>query len=189
MIPPMLIKQLPSLKQVGLALGGFALLGMAVALMLARMDARHWEKRFKGEEKARLADQAEWRSAYYQATYNHVLNAERARLAQAAIDERTVDALRSDRNRAASAYDRLREQAHAYLRAASDPDLSSSREATCRAVAGTGCEAIPALLKAAQDNTDQLLRLMAWARAQGEVPSVAPVPENLLPDPAAEARK
>lgn len=169
--------KLPSLRLVGLLTGALGLVTLAVLLMLARADARHWEKRFKGEEQARLADQAEWKAAYYQATYNQVLNAERARLAQAAINERTVHALNADRTRALSAFERLQAQAHAYLRSAADPDLSSSREATCRAVAGTGCEAIPALLKAAQDNTDQLLRWIEWGRAQSEVPMVAPVRE------------
>lgn len=167
-----MIPRLPSIATVKTVLGLGAMAVLAVLLVIAKGDARHWEKRFKAEETARALDHAEWRRATYEATYAHVLNAERVRLARARIDERTIDALDADRRRAAADFLRLDAQAKAYLGAAGSADLSAQREATCRAVAGTGCEAIPALLKAAQDNTDQLLRWIEWGREQGQVPTV-----------------
>lgn len=176
-----MIPKLPSLRMIGLAFGGLGLLGLGLALMLAKADARHWEKRFKAEEQARAADVAAWERATWETTFRHVYNAERVRLARAAIDERTIDALQDDRTRAAAGLERLQRQAAAHLGSPGRPDLSAEREATCRAVAGTGCEAIPAILKAAQDNTDQLLAWIEWGKAQGLVPSVAPVPNAALP--------
>lgn len=174
--------KLPSFATIKLLLGGMAVLALAVMLLAAKSDARHWKKRFIAEEQARALDHAEWRRATYEATYTHVLNAERARLARAAIDERTIDALDHDRRSAAARFRMLDAQAKAHLGAPGAGDLSAEREATCRAVAGTSCDKIPSLLKAAQDNTDQLLRWIEWGQAQGAVPTVAPVPKNLLPD-------
>lgn len=177
-----MIPKLPSFRTIGLVLGGLVMLGLCLAALLAKAEARHWEKRFGAEHHARQLDHAEWQRAYYQATYNHVLNVERTRLARAAVDERTIHALTADRDRASADFDRLRDQAEAYLRSASSPDMSAQRDSTCRAVAGTSCEEIPALLKAAQDNTDQLLRWIEWGKAQAKIPSVAP-----LTKPAAES--
>lgn len=117
------------------------------------------------------------RSATYQATFAAVFNAERVRLERAAIDERTVNALAVNRDAAVAGYQRLRSQAAALASAPRNPDLSAEREATCRAVAAAGCNEIPALLKAAQDNTDQLLALIAWAEAQAGIVTTAPAPK------------
>ena len=171
---------LPSWRTVKLLLGGLALAFIGLQLFLAKADARHWKKQAEQTAGLRLADQATWKAAYQKATYDAVLNLYRTQAAQAAISERTVHALALDRDTARSAYERLQQRAAAHLGAPVSPDLSREREATCRAVAGTGCDAIPALLKAAQDNTDQLVRLIDWARAQGEV---ATVPDPGVPGP------
>lgn len=155
----------------------FALLGLALALMLARADARHWEKVAQRQADLRQQDRAAMVDATRQATFDALMNVYRVSAARAKIDERTIHALDQDRTAAAAAYQRLRQQTEAYLGAPGSADLSAQREATCRAVAGTGCHEIPALLKAAQDNTDQLLRWIEWGKAQGAVPT-APPPEH-----------
>ena len=52
---------------------------------------------------------------------------------------------------------------------AADPDLSAVTDAACRAYAGADCAGLPAKLKAAQDNTDQLIALQAWVAGQAVV--------------------
>lgn len=164
-----------------LPVGGIALAGLAVALFFAKADARHWKKLAENETALRQADREAWKQASFQATYDALINVYRVNAQRAKIDERTIHALADDRDRAASGYDRLRTRSAAYLRSPGQPDLSAEREATCRAVAGTGCDAIPPLLKAAQDNTDQLLRLIGWAKSQGEVQTAPPLPEGPTP--------
>lgn len=96
-------------------------------------------------------------------------NLARVQAEQRAVTEKVTDDYQNRLADSAAAYDRLRARAEAFARGAGDPDLSAARDAACRAHAGAPCEALPALLKAAQDNTDQLLALIAWSKAQGGV--------------------
>lgn len=169
---------LPSWRTVRLLLGGLALAFLGFQLLIAKTDARHWKKQAEQQTGLRLQDQERWKDAAAKATYDAVLNVYRTTADQAAISERTVHALTLDRDTARGAYQRLQQGAAAHLGAPIRADLSEEREATCRAVAGTSCDQIPALLKAAQDNTDQLLRWIEWGKAQGEVETV-PTPDQL----------
>jgi hypothetical protein len=160
------------------------LTAMAVMLFLLGGQVRHWRGKAEAVAELRLRDQAAWRDAARQATFNAVLAVHRTEAARALLNQRTAHALASDRDRAVAAYQRLRRSAEAHLGAPGNPDLSAARDATCRAVAGTGCDAIPATLKAAQDNTDQLVRLIAWVKQQGALtPSPAPgaLPAETMP--------
>lgn len=113
-----------------------------------------------------------YRAAAAEAKRADAANVARVKSKQSTITERMIDAYQAKLDASASRYDRLREQAAGYLahsRSVATAGLPDTSEATCRAVAGTGCEAIPPLLKAAQDNTDQLVSLQAWVAAQAAV--------------------
>ena len=173
--------KLPSLRTIGLIFGGLGVAALAIALLAARIDARHWKGQAERIEALRERDLAEVEAAAAQAVKSAVLNAHYVAQARAAIDERTIDALKNDRDRAVAGFDRLRAQTTAHIRDTAEPDLSALREATCRAVANAACDTIPATLKAAQDNTDQLIALIAWAKEQGAVPTTPtdPAPANM----------
>jgi hypothetical protein len=96
---------------------------------------------------------------------------------QEIINVTHAQALAHDRAVAATGYERLRATAAADKRRADSLGvaLSAAREATCQAVAATNCDAIPAQMKAAQDNTDQLERVLDWNEAQSRVVNT-PVP-------------
>jgi hypothetical protein len=145
---------------------GLALVTLGLLLVLAKADARHWRKVAGAEKAAHAQTVTNYRAAAVQAELADKTNVLRVKNAQAAITERITDAHQSDMAVAAARYERLRTQAAAYSRSPPAPDASAAREATCRAYAGTSCDQIPPLLKAAQDNTDQLLAFQAWAREQ-----------------------
>jgi len=176
---------LPSLRTFGLIGSGLAFAALAIALLAAKIDARHWRGQAENWQLRHERDLAAVEAASAQAVKSAVLNTHFVAQRRAAIDERTIDALTADRDRAVAGFDRLRAQATAHIRDTAEPDLSALREATCRAVANAACDTIPATLKAAQDNTDQLLALIAWAKEQGAVPTTPlatptdPAPENM----------
>lgn len=177
---------LPSLRTFGLIGGALAFAALSAALLFARNDADHWRGQAEQWQLRRDRDLAEVEAASAQAVKSAVLNAHFVAQRRAAIDERTIDALTADRDRAVAGFDRLRAQAAAHIRDTAKPDLSAFREATCRAVANAACDTIPTTLKAAQDNTDQLLALIAWAKEQGAVPTtpLATPPAEPAPEPA-----
>lgn len=171
--------KLPSLRTLGLIGSAISFAALAIALLAARIDARHWKGQAQRIEALRERDLAAVEAATAQAVKSAVLNAHYVARARAAIDERTIDALKNDRDRAVAGFDRLRSQTAAHIRDTAQPDLSALREATCRAVANAACDTIPATLKAAQDNTDQLIALIAWAKEQGAVQTTPTDPAPL----------
>lgn len=178
-----MIPALPSLRQIGILCAALSALALSIALVLARADARHWHKLADNTAALRLIDQQNWRETARRAVLAAQLNAARTAAEQAAISERSIHALALDRDRALAGYDRLRAQAAAYRGSPGHPDLSTEREATCRAYAAAACDEIPALLKAAQDNTDQLLRWIDWGGSQAAVATVPPAPvESSTPE-------
>lgn len=142
---------------------------LSLLLVLAKGDARHWEKRATQEAAAHAQTVANYRAAADEAKRLDAANIFRVKSEQTAITERTIDAYQGKLADSASRYERLRAQASGYLSRSSPEGLPDTRETTCRTVAGTGCEELPALLKAAQDNTDQLIALQAWTAAQADV--------------------
>jgi hypothetical protein len=149
--------------------GGLVLSVLGIMLLLAKADARHWEKVAAQEKAAHAQTVANYRAAADEAKRLDAANVERVRTEQTAITERTIDAYQSKLADSASRYDRLRAQADGYLSRPSAEGVPETRDTTCVAVSGTGCEELPALLKAAQDNTDQLVALQAWNREQAGV--------------------
>lgn len=105
----------------------------------------------------------------------HAANLARIARERDAINQRTRHALETSRRVAAAGLARLRDQARTHAESvAGQPELAAHADATCRAYAGTSCHQIPALLGAAQDNTDQLVAFQAWARENLAVPLAAP---------------
>jgi hypothetical protein len=101
----------------------------------------------------------------------HQANLDRIARARDAINQRTIDELESRRRAAVAGLARLRAQSRTFAEGLADhPDLAAHADATCRAYAGTGCHEIPAILGAAQANTDQLIAFQNWARANLNVP-------------------
>lgn len=151
---------------------------LAAALVLSwRSDAEHLRERDQAraataaEQAAHRATVDQYQKAAAIAAQRDAENRARVTAAQAAINERISDDHQVRVERSAASYWRLRDQADAYRRGADDADVSAAREATCRAYAATSCDELPALLKAAQDNTDQLVALIAWAEEQAAVPA------------------
>jgi len=163
-----------------LLLGGLAVGLLGVMLMFAKAGERHWHKEADQTKQALADTVANYRAASDEATRLAAANVARVKSEQTAITERTLDAYQTKLADSASRYDRLRAQASGYLSRPSEAGLPDTRETTCRAVAGAGCDAIPSLLKAAQDNTDKLVSLQAWVAAQSAVsvnqPPASPTP-------------
>jgi hypothetical protein len=158
-----------ALKNWKLVAGGLAIAVLGIMLLIARGDARHWKKAAAAEKQAHALTVANYRQAAEIARRKDAENVNRVRSEQQAITERIEDEYQGKLATADARYERLRTTARTYTGSAGTADVSASREATCLAYAGTGCENIPPLLKAAQDNTDQLIALIAWTKAQGEV--------------------
>lgn len=118
---------------------------------------------------------AGYRAAAKAAQQQAEANVARVMAERDAISERKMDELQITRSHADARYRRLLAQAAAAdSRRAGDADLSAFADATCRAYAGAACDELPARMKAAQDNTDQLLALQDWVRAQAAVATTPP---------------
>lgn len=115
---------------------------------------------------------ADYRAKAVEAGRAQAENLVRVAAERDAVAERKIHALQAARDTADARYRRLlASAAEADSSRADDPDLSAFADATCRAYAGAGCHELPALLKAAQDNTDQLIALQGWAREQAAIPT------------------
>lgn len=156
------------------AIGAAALIAAIVALAL--VDATHVRQRnearagWAGEQAAHRRTVDIYTAAAAVAAKRDAENVARVSAAQHAITERITDDFQDRLADSNARYQRLHDQAEAYSRGAGTADVSAARDATCRAYANTSCDRLPGLLKAAQDNTDQLVGLIAWAQAQAAVP-------------------
>lgn len=170
-------------------LGGKIMLSLVGALLIALGMAKCTIDRQADRITGLKADVAKVRGVLDQANENHrttktrysdaqtaAANAHAANLARIAaardaINERTIDELESRRRAAVAGLARLRAQARTHAEGDADhPDLAAHADATCRAYAAASCDEIPALLGAAQANTDQLIAFQNWARANLNVP-------------------
>jgi hypothetical protein len=165
-----------ALRNWRMVLGGLMAAGLLIYAAIQHSSAVHWHKVADQTKAAFDTTVANYRAAADEAKRLDATNVARVKTEQAAINERTVNAYETKLADSASRYDRLRAQASGYLGRPSPTGLPDTREATCQAVAGTGCDAVPALLKAAQDNTDQLVALQGWVREQSVVDVNGPQP-------------
>lgn len=154
----------------------YALYGMCAVILalgiyagIQKLDAAHWHKSYDAEHAAYQQAVANYLAAADEAARLDKANVARVAKEQSAITERVTHDYESKLADSASRYDRLRTKAADYLSGAGAEGVPATSDATCQAVAGTDCENLPALLKAAQDNTDQLLALQDWVRAQSTV--------------------
>lgn len=115
---------------------------------------------------------ADYRTAAAQAQLRARENSERVRVEQARLTQETVNEYKAMAAATADRYRGLQRRVaefEANTSGASGAGVSLASSAACRAYAGTDCEAIPTLLRAAEDNTNQLLALQAWVRQQSSV--------------------
>ena len=121
-------------------------------------------------ERARYAETvANFKKAQADAEALQAHNLARVASIRKPIDERQINALKADRDSAIAGERRLRANVEALRSTTRDPDLSTVMEATCRTYEASGCDGLSAKLKAAQDNTDQLIRLIEAAEQQSLV--------------------
>lgn len=113
---------------------------------------------------------ADYRAAAAEAERIQKANLARVKAERDAIDERTINDLKTARDASDARYSRLlASAAEADSSRAADPDLSAVTDAACVAYGAARCDELPAKLKAAQDNTDQLIALQAWVAGQALV--------------------
>lgn len=140
--------------------------------------------RLKERDNHRLT-KANFRGAMQAARAAEAANLARVANERARINERISNDFQALRRDADARYRRLLDRARTGAEsAAGDAEMSAIASATCRAYAATECDQLPAKLKAAQDNTDQLISLQAWVAANVAVATspAPPSPEN-NPDP------
>jgi hypothetical protein len=152
-----------------------AALAIAAIVGLVVLDRVHVRQRDQaraahaGEKYAHAITVSSYNAAASVAAKRDAQNLARVQAEQHAINERVTNEYQSRLADSVDRYERLRATAEAFARGGVTADVSAAREAACRAYAATSCDRLPAKLKAAQDNTDQLLALIAWAEAQGNV--------------------
>lgn len=164
------LKLLPS--WIYYAIAGIALCVAAVVihghLERKAYDAA-WNAGWSADHVVYMQTVADYRAAVVEATRIDKANIARVQGEQTAITEKVSNDYENKLADSASRYDRLRAKADGYLSRPSPAGVPETRDTTCQAIAGTDCENIPTLLKAAQDNTDQLIALQAWVTAQSQV--------------------
>ena len=176
---PMLLKGFGFVKEAIKAVIGFIVRHpwQSAAVLLLVACAWLWRANnglhdaIKAERAAHVQTVANFKKA--QADAEAVQEHNLMRVAQAYTDifERKENALKSDRDSAVARYKRLLANAESYRSAPGNADLSAATDAACVAYSGTPCAAIPAKLKAAQDNTDQLVALIDWVHSVAAVPT------------------
>lgn len=152
-----------------LILGGLMIAALVVMLNIRTHQRDKARQLAKDTQAAFDTTVANYRAAAEKARADDLANVARVKAEQEAITERITDEYQDRIASADARYERLRANAEAYRSSARESGVPDTSDAACRAYAGTGCEGLPALLKAAQDNTDQLLALQDWTRAQALV--------------------
>ncbi len=150
---------------------------LILLLMIAKGDARHFKALWRQEQTAHQLTIANYKAAAAEAERMDQANIVRVQTEQQAITEKVTNDYQSKLADSTDRYERLRAKASGYLSHPQSPGLPASPETTCLAVSGTTCEGIPPLLLEAQRNTDQLIALQTWVRAQSQVDvGNAPIP-------------
>jgi len=112
---------------------------------------------------------AGYRLAAQQAATAQANNVIRVKDEQAKITEDVENAYQAKLADTNARYRLLAAKAAGYLSRPATDGLPDTREVTCQSVASSACSELPGKLKAAQDNTDQLLAVLDWAERQGLV--------------------
>lgn len=139
---------------------------------LASVDGERdkWRDRSAAEALAHETTVMNYRAAAVEAERVMAANIIRVKSEQDAISERKNHELQTARATADARYRRLLETAAAASASGSgEVGLPPISDATCLAYGAARCDELPARLKAAQDNTDQLIALQGWVREQAGV--------------------
>ena len=176
---PMLLRGFGFVKEAFRAALGFIARYPWQTLVIALLVACAWlwrannglHESLKAERAAHAQTVANYRLAQKLAEAKQVENLLSVAQAYTDINESKENELKSDRDRAVDGYKRLLAKAASYRSAPGNADLSASTDAACIAYSGTRCAELPAKLKEAQDNTDQLLALIDWAKSVSAVPT------------------
>lgn len=153
---------IPSLRQISFIMGGLGVGVLLLLLVLAKADARHWHKRAEQEAAAHQLTAANFKAAQEAAANIAANNLGRVEMEKAKANERADNEIKAFRASTEQRYRRLLTQASEYRSPSGGPDLSADAESACRAYANAGCSELPAILLAAQQNTDQLIALQNW---------------------------
>ena len=153
--------------------------GLALLLILAKVDARHWRKQsaqfaqlYHGEQAAFARTVADYRAAADAARAADRAAAERVAAEQGQINERTIDDYQA---RLAAVRDRAQ---RLQQRPAATADSCTGRSASVSGVAPAPCGIVeaagenrlpPADALLATEQAIQLDELINWVRAQGSV--------------------
>ncbi len=176
---PMILKGFGFVKEAIKAALGFITRHPWQAAVIALLVACAWLWRannglhdsLKAERAAHAQTVANFKKAQADAEALQAHNLMRVAQAYTDINERKENALKSDRDSTVARYKRLLANAESYRSAPGNTDMSAVADAACIAYSGTPCAAIPAKLKAAQDNTDQLVALIGWVKETSAVPT------------------
>lgn len=176
---PMLLKGFGFVKEAIKAVIGFIAKHPWQSAALALLVACAWlwrannglQDAIKAERAAHVQTVANYRAAQKTAAAIQEQNLLRVAQAYTDINERKENALKSDRDSAVDRYKRLLANAESYRSAPGNADMSAATDAACIAYSGSPCAAIPAKLKSAQDNTDQLVALIDWVQSVAAVPT------------------
>lgn len=131
----------------------------------------------KAERAAHAQTVANYRLAQKLAEAKQMENLLSVAQAYTNINVRKENELKADRVRTVDRYERLLDNAKSYRSAPGNAEMSASTDAACVAYSGTPCAELPAKLKAAQDNTDQLVALIDWAKSVAAVPTSSENPQ------------
>jgi len=176
---PMLLKGFGFVKEAARAAIGFIVRHpwQSTSVLLLVACAWLWrannglQDAIKAERAAHVQTVANYRAAQKTAAAIQEHNLLRVAQAYTDIFERKENALKSDRARTVDRYERLLANAESYRSAPGNAEMSAATDAACIAYSGTPCAAIPAKLKSAQDNTDQLVALIDWVQSVAAVPT------------------
>lgn len=148
--------------------------GLFIALMLTRSTLDDVKGQRDAEKAAHAQTVANYRAAAVEAQRRDLANVVRVKEEQERISNAEVEKVLARAADSDARYQRLLATAKAYSSRPATDGVPETSDATCRAYAGTDCDGIPALLKAAQDNTDRLVGLQAWVKAQATVITTPP---------------
>jgi hypothetical protein len=155
-----------------------ASLALALLLLLAKADARHWKKHsaqyeqlYRAEHTAHAATVANYRAAAEAARAADLANAERAAAEQRSINERTRDDFAKRIADARLAADRLRAgAAAAHSGSGRNPPMPGLSTAAAGAAEAAGEDRLPPSdALTATEQAIQLDELIKWIGAQHEV--------------------
>lgn len=148
---------------------GISLVGMTVYIAVLIHERDSARELVKTTQTAFDTTVANYKLAAQTATANANANVIKVKQAQDAITEKVTNDYQATIADTNDRYERLRAKTAGYLSRPATAGVPDTRETTCGVVAGTSCDAIPAILLAAQDNTDKLIALQAWNKAQEAV--------------------